>query len=508
MPKPSLSVVTASVCAIVLLGSLCPGVCAQGPDPTAPLYQTKIINPKGFDMPYSLGGWVVTGEKSSVVFKLDLLDSTGTFALKSYKLDYRGRPVSTAVTLLQGVYRFFVQPSISATWFDGSASGSPGYGLIAIAYPLSSAETKSLFAIATFDADGKLTSDFTTLKEIEAPGGQKIAMNSISLGKGEGKAGVAFCALFFEYSSAFIGYTSSKTYFAEISLGNGSSTPSSLAVNLKEIPLPLNGNLRQGVPFAPAWNGSRWLVPVRLSKFRVTTGSYSSNQSFFFGEDVMIAVVPGGNKKIRLRRLFGHNDESSMWSYTLYFFPGSSDENALGRPAGKSGDDLDLLYVFKDAVDSSNVVLYRFKYYFGVHKVNGKGKQVGSGVVVEIPHWDHGIEVSEDMTYASNLEFCSNPLVLDDGQGVISLSRTFWYVLAGSPAAATESRYVLELCLYSIDRETGEAKLMAVGNPQWDGMVMAPLLRWFKGRPSVLNSVTLQYQDKSQSYYQEFFSRF
>jgi hypothetical protein len=512
MNNTSLAVCASIVFGIVLLGCLGAHAIAQETKPSALLYQTKIINPKGFERPYDLGAWVVTGRNSSVVFKIDQPSGSSSFALKSYKLNHKGKPISSTVTLLQDVYRFFLKPSIAAIWIDSTAAGTPaeteGFGLLGVAYPMSSAETRSRFAIATFDADGKLTSEFTTLMEVEAPTGQKIGWNSISLGDGDGKVAIAFSAFFSENSSTFIGYAGSKAFFAEAAIDVDTTSPSDLTTDIREIPLPNDGSFRLAMPFAPAWNGSRWLIPVRLSKYRTANLVPGITQSLLFGEDAMVAVVQGAEKKIALRRLFGHNDETSAWSYQLYFLPREIGPTSPAEPSGKKGGDLELFYAFKDTIDTSAGALYRYKYFYGIYTVNGNGKQVGPGIAVEIPQWQHGIGANENITYAANVEFCSSPLVLEDGEGIISLARSLQFSVASSSASPAELRYILELCLYSFDRETGKVKLMAIGNPQWDGLLLTPVMHWFRGKPSVLNSVLLSDPASLLSYYQEYYTRF
>jgi hypothetical protein len=510
MTKKRHSVCLSAACGLFLLGFFWSLLPAQQVDPTAWLYQTKIINASGFESPSSSFDWVITGKKSSVVFKADEHVSSGSFSIMSYKLNSSGRPVGSAVPVLVEAKENF--PYASALWIDGPAAGSSPaeneYGLISVGFTTDAEQTTAAFAVAKFDADGRRTSPYTILKEVTAPTGQTIMVNLITASKGEGRVGIAFCAFFLELSASFAGYPGSKAWFAEIELDGQATTPPELTSNVREIPLPNNGNLKQALPYAPAWNGSRWLIPLRLSNWRTVPASGGGVQTVLAGEDAMVAIALDGNKKLRLRRLFGHSIEKDIWSYRLTFLERESDGGTPARPAGKAGDNLDLFYIYRQFNDTAGNPLDRYWYSYGIRTASGKGKLVGPGIVIEIPKWEHKDKPEGAMILGVTGEYCSNPLDIGDGEMMVSTARSVIYSPTYSPPVFATLKFENELCLYSFDRETGKVELKAVGNPQMKCLFKTPYIHWFRGKMSVLNQADFFNDVGQYTFSKEFFTRF
>jgi hypothetical protein len=457
-------------------------VSAQKGHPPAWVYNIKKINIQGLDSPYGLQDWIVTGEKSSVGFLADFNQNTETTSFISFRVNQRGKSRGSAVPILSGIPN--MRGYLDALWIEPNESsphpgGENGYGLVFVAYLEDEGLKNAVLAVAKFDADGQRTTAFNTLMRVTAPEGEIIVVTqSIATGR-EGAVGLVFSLIFMDETNPYYTFTGSKSWFAEVDLDGKplSSTPAVEA--FKEISLPNKGRKQYAICGTPAWNGSRWLIPFCITYLNnVPHGSYY--YQVILREDLAVAIGMKGSEKLSVKRILGRNDETRINSYRFFFLPR---EITTAQPTGKLGDDLDLFYQHFSAIPYEEIKLDSANYDYGIQRINGKGKKVGPGVVVELPKWNHQLIYNPTFPLIDNVERVSSPILDSEGKVLIACTRSLKRRIATSTL-----EYEQEFSLYNVDRLNGNVTLRAISHPGVDAFFSEnPILGWLNGKLTVIN---------------------
>lgn len=484
----------------------CIGFAQDLEGPPVWVYSLAKINTIGFSDCKSVLDFVVTGKKSSVVFAYDYKSATDSYDLASYKLNKRGRAAAKN-TLLSGVGKGWLRAS--AVWFESGGSApppkQPGHGLLFLGYCNDNLKKAATFAVAKFDADGKLTSGFTVLHEVSAPANSTVYYIYLRAEQGPTGSAAAFSYSFLEDSPTFWGVRSSKAFFVETDVNGLSAAAAASPPAVREIVLPESGNLKELEPFRPAWNGKRWLVPARLTRNKL---GYSGGRgrSDLIGEDALVIAVRSGSSSLKPNKLFSHNDSTSWGAYYLYFLPRADGGSA---PAGKIGDPLQMLYIFRQEIPDEQQKLQRYNYTHRLITVNGKAKQVGSTIIVQFPQWHHKLNYDPDARLLGGDESLSSPIQADSGESLFVQCYTLRRSYYSSPVstAATTYQHESEFNLLSVNPTSGQVTLLATGQPNLNYYLGTSVLGLQRGRILAITSGSA-YTSSGSSYFNHFFSWF
>jgi hypothetical protein len=464
---------------------------AQNSHPPAWVYNIKKINMRGFDATYQLQDWIVTGKRSSVGFLSDYNQDNETSAFVSIRIDQRGNSRGSAAPILTGIHN--TRNGLDALWIESQGdSPSPGgesnYGLAFVAYTEDADGKNAVLAVAKFDADGQRITAFNTLKSVTAPAGDKIFYADCTATRREGTVGLTFSIVFHDGSKpSYYYFTSSQAWFAEVDLDGKPLASPTAGDAFKEILLPNGGRKQLSLSAAPAWNGSRWIIPFRITYFTDIQSGPNTYQNVL-KEDVSMAIGRKGAKKIQTKRLFGHTNPDWVFSYRFFFLPR---ESIASRPTSKVGDDLDLFYQQGQDIPFNEIELDYCNYIYGIERVNGKGRRVGAEVIVEIPKWNHQLIYDPAFPLYNSNERVSSAIPDGEGEILIACTRSLERMTAPSTF-----EYEQELCLYNIDRTNGKVTLRAIGHPGINAFFSQnPRLDWLNGKLTVINGGMIRSSD-------------
>ena len=461
-------------------------------------YKLKKVKVTGFEHHVRLLAWAVVGADSSVVFALnmeetDVPPSLDIYTLRSFTLNSKGK-VGTATDVLTMTGGRISQAA--ACWFAEQAP-SPDHGLLLIAYYPEGVSDVGRFAAASFNESGKLTSDFETLLEINAPEDMYYQMLWLTAGVRGDVVGVFAGANINESSDDLYGRRAGEAYFMEVSSTGVLQEPGAADVRL-----PKGGNYRLFRPYRPAWNGESWMVPgvvTLLKRMPYDPRDYVDQIGY---QVHVLRVTPdqGGNSfDMRMRKIA--NDRTNI-HYPTFVSPVFLPRVSVPPSPTQGGEPLYLLYTHAAPAEGPYIGSNSKSYTYFYQQISAEGGRMGKRAKFKAAPWFRPYWGTPDRLSYETFSFFSNYVVLTyGGRVLITHSRSGYYrELHGS-----RTWQELQLDCYSFDPGSGQVDRLAGSNYKgkiWSG---GPLLRAFGPALRSLNLFRLE--GSSGQYHSFYFSK-
>jgi len=410
----------------------------------------------------SYGGayeWVITGENTSVLFGVDFDINDLEEDLVSIPLNHKGKPLDTT-TILAGALTGPSSPDqpppgvrvgiqdVSAVWLGNR-------GLIFVIYLTSRYDSASL-AVASFDKDGKLIGAFRKIAAITSANKNiHILWPSVAASKGlDGVIGVVYSISYFEASKALIGWRSCQTFFFETD-SNGNQVG-----RTTQLKIPKLGEYSLITFYRPGWNGSTWLLPASWIRYKRRPGGYGWDISKPLSTELVIFRVsrPSSPKFIlRMNKLFKDKKSKGYFTYkSVCFLKNSNGGGQTASHSIKKGVPLSFFYQHYEEIPQSQQKADPYRYTYAIQKIDKKGKKSGGITQIYIPEWVHKVTYKQPANFMFYADRVSHPVLYQDGQYLITQSRSLWVRDDSSPIDQAKNVYEQQLNLYSFNPDDGQ----------------------------------------------------
>ena len=447
-------------------------------------YKIKKVKVTGFGHHVQLMAWAVVGD-SSVVFATNQEETDGPpsldiYTLRSFTLNSKGK-VGTSTDLLTMTGGRISQAA--AIWFAEQAPSS-AHGLLLIAYYPEGVSDVGRFAAARFNASGKLTTNFETLLEINAPEDMYYPMLWLTAGVRGDVVGVFAGADINENSDDFYGSRSGEAYFMEVSSTGVLQEP-----GVADVRLPKGGNYRLFRPYRPAWNGESWMVPGVLTLLKRMAYDPKDYVDEIGYQVHVLRVTPnqaGDSFDMKMRKIA--SDRTNI-HYPTFVSPVFLPCTAVVASPTQGGEPLYLLYTHAAPAVGPLIGSNSKTYTHFYQQISAEGGRMGKRAKFKATPWFRPYWGTPNRLSNETFSFFSNFAVLTyGGRVLLTHSRSAYYTeLHGS-----RTWQELQLDCYSFDPATDQVDRLAGSNYKgkvWSG---GPLLRVFGAALRSLNLFRLE----------------
>jgi hypothetical protein len=413
----------------------------------------KKLATKNFTGAMAMASLIPTDKKYLTAFIPDLDPQTYGTTLRTMLIKSRGKVKTSGKEVYPGL--FGDEGFALATVWIGDLK--KGYGLLYILRMVDNQGQDLALEVASFDSDGKITSDFSTLLQVK---GKDKRHNTLTLGAAQNGSNVSLALGFNQYALNG-GSDIGAAYYLETDLeGN-------LTMNAREITLPNKGKMRSPHLAAPAWNGSNWLVPMRVTKFE-PSGGWGTVRS---GATVMVGYIKGSKGKIKPATIFDLNSKPAI----VFDFAILPAENADLAQAGAVP--MSIIYQVETTYNSGVIGYNKYDYY--LQGLSKKGKKQGGRKHLNMPEIILTQKAQTGVSYYYN-EGISAPCYYMNGLSVLALTRNM------EKSSGNNDNYEQSVNVITIDPKTGKVGVLARKTGIVKGVYANPAIAVLNGKISLL----------------------
>lgn len=461
---------------------------------TAKEYPLNDIQLQGFDQFSGLLDWTPVSNNEGIVFARDKSSNPESYSLLSFKINKRGKP-GDPVTLLsrQGAIK-----NAGAIWLGGTdtnPSNGRQEGLIFVLYskppPVEMGEYL-VFAVARFNSDGELIGEWSILFESGLARTSKIYSSIMHSGLGQDTVGLAVSLASWKNTASFVGVRETTAVIAETDFDG------KLISELSFLPLPNNGGYQYARVGPPAWNGSRWIVPVANTIFKLVAVSPAKQGTEIDKNEVRVFTstsASASSRKIKGRRIAGDKIKD-FYSYSdTVFVPFPEAVVTSSESITSDGKNLLLFMRHFKPIKSKQPTYDLYECEHSLQPIDSRGTRAGKKTNLSIPSPESGLTYDPKKESVLNDYSLSAPLPAYGGQAASIAASTdnYLYMSEGytvwtrkNPKKYTCSQ---QLNFYRIDALTGAVKLLAENYLARDRLeVDGGLIRWLKSKVIILHS--------------------
>jgi len=423
-----------------------------------PAYPISRLSPRGFSVYQGILDWVPVSGTKAIAFARNRVAGSRTFSLSSYSFSKTG-VCSSARTIAAGKG---VPLTAACVWVaDGTSvdrAGKP-YGLVLVLFEESLTNHENVVVyVAKFDSSGGLIGGWRSILTVMTPEGWYFSGWDLFAFRKDRSLGIVpslelFKATGFRFKS--------QIFFLEVDIQDGT-----LIGGAKQIPLPNNGQDIDALGFAPAWNGTSWLAPVRVSFYKPNVERYEVLEN-----KLLVGVISGGSSHEAVLKEIAADRVSSIQTY----------EAALAPYPGSAAD-LALFVRHRTPIPEAQGKLDMFRYDFSLKRLNVNGRIV-KNTPVSIAAPDH--KLVYDAAYMFQWDWDNlSEAVTKDGKILLSRAHTIELVRKG---AWKDTKYEHEINFYAVDVLTGAVTHKARSVSVWKGVQwFRPLIAVFPAGPAAV----------------------
>ena len=422
--------------------------------PQVKVLKLKKLATKGFTGALPSSALIPTEKRYLTAFIADLDPKTYGTTMRSMLIKSRGAVKKSGTEVLPGL--FGDEGFAMATVWVGELK--KGYGLLFILRMVDDQGKDLSLEFARFDSKGKITTDFETIFQVK--GGKNSRHNTLSLGAAHNGQVVSLAMGMNQYDTTKNTNTG-QAYYLETDLDG------SVTMDTREITVPNKGNMRMPQCANPAWNGSNWLVPVRVTKFQ-STGGFGSVRS---GATVMVGYIKGTKGNIKPYTIFDLNSKPAI-VFDFAILPAANADVAEAGAVPMS-----IIYQIETYMNEGVIGYNKYDYY--LQALSKKGRKQGGRKLLDMP--DISLtQKAQAGIYYSYYESISSPSLYSDGPSVFALARDM------EKDSGSNTSYEQELDVITIDPKTGKVELLARKTGTVKGVYAHPLVTVINGRIAVL----------------------
>jgi len=420
-----------------------------------PAYPLKKIVPSGFDVYQGILDWTPVSGTKAIAFARNRVKGTKTFSLCSYSFSITGAgSAPRTIAAEKGIPRM-----AACVWVADGASGERAgkpYGLVFVDFEESFINYNSAVVyVAKFDSSGGLIGSWRPILKVTSPKGWGVICNNILAFQRENSVGIVPSFWLMQSGQYRI---KAQAHFLEVDIKDGI-----LIGAAKAIPLPNNGQYLEALSFAPAWNGTSWLVPLAVSFYK----PYVARMEVL-NNKLMVAVISGGSSHATVLKEIAADTVASQNTY-----------EAVLAPYPGSAHDLALFVRHRTPVPEAQRKLDMFRYDFSLKRLDVKGRIVKT-TPVSIAAPEHKLAYDPIYVFSSEWDNLSRA-VAKNGTILLSRARTLEIMRKGK---WTDRQQEQEVDFYAVNILTGAVTHKARTVSVWKGVWWwRPLIAVFPAGP-------------------------